>query len=59
MKSSIRNQAAGNAKIASGKIKSGTGQVVNNPRLQASGQAQQAEGRVQKKTGQVQNVLDN
>jgi len=58
MKSSLKNQAAGTAKIASGKIKETTGKLVGNPRLKATGRAEQVEGRVQKKVGQIERVLE-
>jgi len=58
MKSSTKNQATGNAKIASGQIKETTGKIVGNRRLEATGKADQAEGRVQKKIGQIERVLD-
>jgi uncharacterized protein YjbJ (UPF0337 family) len=58
MKSSTKNQAAGNAKIASGKVKETTGRLVGNRRLEATGKADQAEGKVQKKVGQIEQVLD-
>ena len=58
MKSSTKNQATGNAKIASGKIKETAGRIVGNPRVEAAGKADQAEGRVQKKIGQIDRVLD-
>ena len=58
MKSSTKNQATGTAKIAAGKIKETTGQLVGNPRLKAEGRVEQAEGRVQKKVGQIERVLE-
>ena len=58
MKSSTKNHATGNAKIAAGKIKETTGKLVGNPRLKAEGRVEQAEGRVQKKVGQIERVLE-
>jgi uncharacterized protein YjbJ (UPF0337 family) len=58
MKSSTKNQATGNAKIASGKIKETAGRLVGNPRVEAAGKADQVEGRLQKKVGQIEKVLD-
>jgi uncharacterized protein YjbJ (UPF0337 family) len=58
MKSSTKNQATGNAKIASGKIKETAGRIVGNPRVEAKGKSDQTEGRLQKKVGQIEKVLD-
>lgn len=57
MKSSTRDQAAGNAKSIAGQIKETTGKLVGNPRLQAAGKVQRTEGRLQKKVGKMERVL--
>lgn len=57
MKSSSEDKTSGNAKVASGHVKSATGKLVGNDRLAAKGEAEKVEGKVQKKTGDVKIVF--
>jgi uncharacterized protein YjbJ (UPF0337 family) len=56
-KSSTTDKIEGNAKIASGKIKEGTGKVFRDRNLEAKGDVEQVDGRVQKKVGEIKKVF--
>lgn len=53
MKSGIRDQVEGTAKVAKGVIKQKAGEVAGDPKMKAKGAVDEAAGRLQQKTGQI------
>jgi uncharacterized protein YjbJ (UPF0337 family) len=58
IKSGASDKLEGTVKNLVGKVKSGLGRTLGNPKLKARGDAEQNEGRVQKKVGQIKQVFD-
>ena len=53
MKSGLRDQVEGAAKMAKGKAKKKIGRATGDPETAARGSVDEAKGRLQKKTGQI------
>lgn len=53
MKSGLRDQVEGTAKVAKGVVKQKVGEVAGDPKMKAQGAVDEATGRFQQKTGQI------
>ncbi len=58
MRSSTKNEIAGQIHEAKGKIKEKIAQLTNNPDLEDEGTGEKIAGKVQKKIGQVEKVIE-
>ena len=52
-----KDRVIGSAKVAKGKVKEATGQVLGDAKLQAEGKADRIEGKVQNAFGGVKDAL--
>ena len=57
MKASTKNQIAGRAHEAKGKVKEKLGRLTNDPILEDQGLGEKVSGKVQKKIGQAQKLF--
>ncbi|MES2692111.1 MAG: CsbD family protein [Verrucomicrobiota bacterium] len=53
MKSGIRDQVEGTAKVVKGATKEKVGEITGDPQKKIEGAVDRAEGRLQQKTGQI------
>lgn len=53
MKSGLRDQVEGTAKVAKGVVKQKVGEIAGDPKMKAQGAVDEAAGRFQQKTGQI------
>jgi uncharacterized protein YjbJ (UPF0337 family) len=58
MRSSTKNEIAGQIHEAKGKVKEKIAQLTNNPDLEDEGTGEKIAGKVQKKIGQVEKVIE-
>jgi uncharacterized protein YjbJ (UPF0337 family) len=59
MKSSTKNEIAGEVHEVKGKIKEKVGQLTNDPDLEGAGVGEKIAGKIEKKIGQVQKVVES
>lgn len=58
MKTSTKDQLAGNFHEAKGAVKEKAGQITKNPDMAANGHDEKVSGKIQKKVGQVERVME-